>query len=198
MNIAYWSSTLACTEQWIISRGSRDPTEPALLVLILLVCFHNRWHLFELFPFFIIRICKYWVWTVTSLLLFFLFRVYIHRLAVTWITDFLDGKLDTTDLENVFLLNFIILWKKTMVSSKQFCYFHSHPWLIIFRELWNSMITYDLLVIVLQTADNKVHLLVILSQLSSSGLLSSNVLLMMLEGCTLQVECTVIVVHNFE
>ena len=60
------------------------------------------------------------------------------------------------------------------------------------------MITYDLLVIVLQTADNKVHLLVILSQLSSSGLLSSNVLLMMLEGCTLQVERTVIVVHNFE
>ena len=60
------------------------------------------------------------------------------------------------------------------------------------------MITYDLLVIVLQTADNKVHLLVILRLLSSSGLLSSNVLLMMLEGCTLQVECTVIVVHNFE
>ena len=196
MNIAYWSSTLACTEQWIISRGSRDPTEPALLVLILLVRFHDSWHLFELFPFFIIRICKYWVWTVTSLLLFFLFRVYIHRLAVTWITNFLDGKLDTTDLENVFLLNFIILWKKTMVSSKQFCYFHSRPWLIIFRELWNSMITYDLLVIVLQTADNKVHLLVILRLLSC--LLSSNVLFMMLEGCTLQVECTVIVVHNFE
>ena len=60
------------------------------------------------------------------------------------------------------------------------------------------MVTYNFFVIVLQTTHHKVHLLVILSQLSSGCLLSSNVLLMMLESGTLKIERTVVVVNNFE
>jgi len=151
MDVAYWSSTFTSAEKRIVCRSSWYPTEPALLVLVLLVCLHNGWNLLELFPFFIVGICEYRVWTVPSFLLLFLLWVNIHRLTVTGITNFLDGKLDTTDLKNVFLLNFII----------------------------------DFLIVMLQAAHDKVHLLMILSQLSSSCLLCSDILFMVLESCTL-------------
>ena len=46
---------------------------------------------------------------MASLLLLLVLRVNVHGLAIAGVADLFDSKLDTSNLEDVFLLDFIVL-----------------------------------------------------------------------------------------
>ena len=109
VDVTHRSCTFTGTKKRILCWSSNNPAESTLFVLFFLVSFHDSFYLFKLLPFFIIYICINRVWTVASLLRLFFFGVYIHSLAVTWVAYFFNCEFYSTNLQNIFFLDFVVL-----------------------------------------------------------------------------------------
>ena len=106
MDLTDSTDTLARTKEWVLSSCLRTPAETAFAVRILSAfVVESRWHGDELLELLLIGVSEDTVCTVALLLIG---CVHVHRLH--GISDLFDSEFDTTNLEDVSLLDLIVLY----------------------------------------------------------------------------------------